>query len=162
MAWISDRTFDAVVNTFPKLVARVDRLARVLESLGPVDTEWRERMEEELKALAEAIAQDRSVNNSAYKLIQDLAGKIEKITVTLPPEWRSRLIELTEQLRNNNETLAAGVTANTPAESEPVPDRPAETPAAPAPEPVPEPAPAPAEEPAPAPAEPTPPAEPQP
>ena len=88
-------------------------------------------MEEELKALRDALAEDTRVNSSAYKLIQELTAKIENVTATIPPQFRSRLIELTEGLRKNNSELAAGVVAHTIAANEP---------AQPAPEPVVDPA----------------------
>lgn len=139
MPYVSDKTWEAVANVLFKLAAQNDRIVRMIQNLGPVDTSWSKRMEEELKALAEAIAEDRSVNSSAYKLIQELAGKIEKITAEIPANFRNRLVELTEELRNNSKELASGVAASTAAANEPPVD------VAPAPAPAPEPVPAPIE-----------------
>jgi len=131
MPYVSDRTWEALGAVIFKLAAQNDRIVQMIQNLGPVDNSWSKRMEEELKALRDALAEDTRVNSSAYKLIQELTAKIENVTATIPPQFRSRLIELTEGLRKNNSELAAGVVAHTIAANEP---------AQPAPEPVVDPA----------------------
>ena len=121
MPWVSERTMEALAVLMPRIVAQNTRIERLLEKIHREQTERNVKMDEELKALADAIAEDRNANNSARRLIEDLAAKIDTITATIPANFRNQLVALTTELRANSADLAGAVVKNTPAEAQPVP-----------------------------------------
>ena len=134
MPWVSERTMEALAVLMPRIAAQNTRIERLLEKIHREQTERNVKMDEELKALADAIAEDRNANNSARRLIEDLAAKIDTITATIPANFRNQLVALTTELRANSADLAGAVVKNTPAEAQPVPAPTPVEPAPPAPE----------------------------
>lgn len=132
------------ITRFNRLEAKIDAasslLVQVLSNLNLLNAK-ESAMQAEIEALAAEVARNTSLESAAATALAGLAAKIDAaLANATTPADIAKVRELTAQLGNSADVLAAAIVANTRADPA-IPVEPAPAPVEPAPAPV-EPAPA--------------------